>query len=386
MTLAKSTTVALRKNRKHIHCPYQLFGKISEAAICPERPAISTISTCTPEKARGDHVFKIEGYSLWKGLGVGKVIQSAPFAVGGYDWRLSYYPDGYTEGSKDLVAVFLELLSKDAEVRALYDLTLIEQATRPSPPNFTWPKPTAPVVFRNPSSVVLSCLYHSMFVRRSQIEGSAYLYIPDDILLIKCDITVIKLKEAQMRKTGMSFNIYPKESDVSFKVKDEVFTAHKIVLAMRSPVFKAELYGPMRDKCGQGQSITIEDMEPAVFKALLHFIYIDELPPMDDLHDDDEEEMVRHLLVAADRYVKGRMKLMCERKISEFLDAKTAAATLALADQHHCSKLKEACFGFINSLDRIDDVMNSVGYEHLKRTCPTIFIDIWEKAAKARKI
>ncbi|KAF7104545.1 hypothetical protein CFC21_105437 [Triticum aestivum] len=365
----------------------------------PKSPGISTISTCTPEKARGDHVFKIEGYSLWKGLGVGKVIQSAPFAVGGYDWRLSYYPDGYTEGSKDHVAVFLELLSKDAEVRALYHLMLIEQAARTSPAQFTWPKPTAPVVFSNPSSDALSCLDHSMFVRRSQIEGSAYLYIPDDILLIKCDITVIKLKEAQMRKIDMSFNIEVppsdllhnlrslmdarEESDVSFKVKDEVFTAHKVVLAMRSPVFKAELYGPMRDKCGQGQSITIKDMEPAVFKALLHFIYTDELPPLDDLHDDDEE-MVRHLLVAADRYVMERMKLMYERKLSEFLDAKTVADTLALADQHHCSKLKEACIGFINSLDRIDDVMDSVGYEHLKKACPTIFIDIWEKAAKRK--
>ncbi|XBI13524.1 BTB/POZ and MATH domain-containing protein 1-like [Aegilops tauschii subsp. strangulata] len=266
----------------------------------PKSPGISTISTCTPEKARGDHVFKIEGYSLWKGLGVSKVIQSAPFAVGGYDWRLSYYPDGYTEASKDHVAVFLELLSKDA------------------------------------------------VTRRSQIEGSAYLYIPNDILLIKCDITVIKLKEAQMRKIGMSFNIQVppsdllhnlrslmdarEESDVSFKVKDEFFTAHKIVLAMRSPVFKAELYGPMRDKCGQGHIITIEDMEPAVFKALLHFVYTDELPPLDDLHDDDEEEIVRHLLVAADRFVMERMKLMCERKLSEFPDAKTVAATLALAD------------------------------------------------------
>ncbi|KAI4969614.1 hypothetical protein ZWY2020_000528 [Hordeum vulgare] len=150
----------------------------------PKSPGISTISTCTPEKARGDHVLKIEGYSLCKGLGVGKVIHSAPFAVGGYDWRLSYYPDGYTEATKELVAVLLELLTKDVEVRALYHLTLIEQAARTSPAQLTWPKPTGPVVFRNPARDALSCLdQYSMFVQRSLIEGSAYLYIPDDILL-----------------------------------------------------------------------------------------------------------------------------------------------------------------------------------------------------------
>ena len=105
------------------------------------------------------------------------------------------------------------------------------------------------------------------------------------------------------------------ESEVSFQVKDEVFTAHKIVLAMRSLVFKAELYGPMMDKCGQ-QSITVEDMVPAVLKALLHFLYTDELPPKHVLDDDvdgdahdDDEEMVKYLLVAANRYAMERMKL-----------------------------------------------------------------------------
>lgn len=96
--------------------------------------------------------------------------------------------------------------------------------------------------------------------------------------------------------------------------------------------------------------------------------------------------MVKHLLVASDRYAMERMELMCERKLCKFLDAKTVAATLALADQYRCSKLKDACIGFINSLDKMDEVMTSTGYQHLKRACPTICIDIWEKAAKARKI
>jgi speckle-type POZ protein len=40
---------------------------------------------------------------------------------------------------------------------------------------------------------------------------------------------------------------------------------------------------------------------------------------------------------------------------------------------------------FINSLDTMDAVLTSIGYEHLKNACPTIFIDILEKAAKRRK-
>jgi speckle-type POZ protein len=150
----------------------------------------------------------------------------------------------------------------------------------------------------------------------------------------------------------------------------------------RPPVFWVEFYGPMRNE--SRRSVTVEDMQPAVFRGLLHFIYTDSLPFMDDLDDDDE--MLRHLLVAADRYGIERMKRMCERKLCQDLYVETVATTLALADQHHCSQLKDACIEFINSSDRMDDVVASDGYKHLKRECPAIFADIWEKAAKTRKI
>lgn len=174
-------------------------------------------------------------------------------------------------------------------------------------------------------------------------------------------------------------------ADVAFQVKGEVFHAHKVVLAMRSHVFKVELYGPMRGKQTK-TTVTVEDMQPAVFKALLHFIYKDSLPAMDDLGKDEYEEMVKHLLVAADRYAMERMKVMCKSILAERLRVESVAATLALADQHHCRKLKDACIGFVNSTGRMYDVMESEGYEHLKRACPAIFTDIWEKAAKSRKI
>jgi speckle-type POZ protein len=46
-------------------------------------------------------------------------------------------------------------------------------------------------------------------------------------------------------------------ADVTFSVGGETFTAHKLVLAMRSPVFKAEFYGPMRER--SAQLVTIEE-------------------------------------------------------------------------------------------------------------------------------
>jgi speckle-type POZ protein len=107
---------------------------------------------------------------------------------------------------------------------------------------------------------------------------------------------------------------------------------------------------------------------------------------MDGLDGDDTEEMVKHLLVAADRYALERMKVMCECILAKRLDVDSVAHTLALADQHHCSQLKDACIGFINSSNRIGDVVASLGYAHLKRECPAVIVEILEKSAKTRKI
>ncbi|CAL5003181.1 unnamed protein product [Urochloa decumbens] len=221
----------------------------------------------------------------------------------------------------------------------------------------------------------------------------------EDCLVIDCDVTVIKETQVVETATTIEIQVPPPDlldglgkllesdevADVTFTVKGEVFHAHKVMLAVRSPVFKAKLYGPMRGDKGRGH-INVEDMEPYVFKALLHFIYKDSLPAMDELDGDEDGEMVKHLLVAADRYGVERLKLICESILSKRLDVESVAATLALADQYHCNKLKDACIDFINYSSRMDDVVSSQGYAHLKRACPTVFMDIFEKAAKSRKI
>jgi speckle-type POZ protein len=46
-----------------------------------------------------------------------------------------------------------------------------------------------------------------------------------------------------------------------------------------------------------------------VFRSLLHFIYTDSLPEIDDR---DRTAMAQHLLVAADQYGMERLKLICE--------------------------------------------------------------------------
>jgi speckle-type POZ protein len=152
---------------------------------------------------------------------------------------------------------------------------------------------------------------------------------------------------------------------------------------MRSPVFRAELYGAAGEK--NTSLITVADMQPVVFEALLHFIYNDSLPIMFRiLGRDDYNRTIRHLLVAAHRYAMERLKIMCERILCENIDVNSVVATLALADQLGCGRLTDACVQFIASLDRlqIHDVVATKGYAELKAICPVDLAQLWDKTCR----
>ncbi|XBH95641.1 hypothetical protein VPH35_086169 [Triticum aestivum] len=344
--------------------------------------ASMTLSTCSPRAAVGTHVFDILGYSKHRGMshdGGSSYIRSGTFAVGGHSWAIRFYPDG-----------------KNTKVRVSCDLRLVDQCTGL---RYSVSK-TGPRIFNSEDSTRYA-LQTAHFKRRSQIEGSAYLR--DDRLMIECTVTVFEkprvtktigtksLPKIDRPPSDMAQHVgkllEEKEGlNVSFIVGGETIEAHRLILAMRSPVLKAELYGPMRE-ARLGQCITIKDMQPAVFKALLHFIYTDSLPGSEDFKGEDNTEMIRLLLVAADRYAMERLKMICQSILREDLNVDTVATTLALADQYNCDKLKDACLEFIKISDdnAMDAMVATQGFSYLKVTCPSLIVDALENRRKLRK-
>ncbi|MBA0795498.1 hypothetical protein Gohar_006357, partial [Gossypium harknessii] len=200
---------------------------------------------------------------------------------------------------------------------------------------------------------------YKRFFKRTLLEQSDYL--KDDCLSVHCSVGVVKshtegpkIYSIAVPPSNISHHFGKllesgKGTDVSFEVDGEVFHAHKLVLAARSPVFRAQLFGPMKDQ--NTKQIKIEDMEAPVFKALLHFIYWDSLPDMQELTGLNSKWasalMSQHLLAAADRYGLDRLRLICEANLCEDVTINTVATTLALAEQHHCFQLKAVCLKFV---------------------------------------
>lgn len=342
----------------------------------------TTVSTCTPETEQGKHVFEIFGYSEYRGMGVGELIRSGTFSVGGHDWAVLFYPDCPC----DYITVCIKHLSQDAKVWASCELRLVDQTTGLA--SFLHKDGTR---LFNPGDYFLGS---GLSKKRTQFEASVYLR--DDHLTIECILTVKKPRVSTtqflnkieappsniMEQLGKLLG-EENTTDVTFSVGGEIIGAHKILLAVRSPVFRAELYGPMKES--KGQHVTIEDMQPAVFRALLHFIYTDSLPDVDKNVGEFNSELIWHLLVAADRYAVDRLKSVCESILSKNLDVETVSTTLALAYQHNCDRLKDVCLGFVSSSSVMDAVVATDGYKNLKTTCPHALIDMLEKTRRFRK-
>ncbi|KAF7092435.1 hypothetical protein CFC21_094919 [Triticum aestivum] len=202
-------------------------------------------------------------------------------------------------------------------------------------------------------------------------------------------------------------------ADVTFEVGGETFTAHRCVLAARSQVFMAQLFGPMSEGTATSDNVIhIKDMEAKVFRALLHFIYTDSFPVMDkDSVSMEEDEMPRiveqgqaedkmpeaveqtqeeaveqqmrlrwlqDLFVAADRYHLQRLKFICEKQLSEHMCVSSVASTLLLSKQHHCDGLKQACLKFIQVLSplRLQTLMATTGWGHVATTYPSVLFEL----------
>ncbi|PIA54057.1 hypothetical protein AQUCO_00900556v1 [Aquilegia coerulea] len=319
-----------------------------------------TSSRSVTETVNGSHKFVIQGYSLAKGMGIGKHIASENFTVGGYQWAIYFYPDGKNpEDNSTYVSVFIALASEGTDVRALFELTLVDQSGKDKHKihsHFDRSLESGPYTLKYRGSM----WGYKRFFRRAMLETSDFL--KDDCLKINCTVGVVvstidcsRLHSIQVPDSdiGNHFGMLLENqegSDVLFNVAGEKFHAHKLVLAARSPVFRSEFFEGMDEDRNE---IVITDLEPKVFKAMLHFIYRDTLMEDEELVSSSSscasstsDTLAANLLAAADKYGLDRLRLMCESYLCKDISVNSVAKTLALADRHHAMELKAVCLKF----------------------------------------
>ncbi|KAK1630351.1 hypothetical protein QYE76_004666 [Lolium multiflorum] len=164
-------------------------------------------------------------------------------------------------------------------------------------------------------------------------------------------------------------------TDVSFDVDGESFSAHRLVLAARSPVFRAELYGSMAES--RMASITIQEMGASTFRSMLHYMYHGSLPDAGMMDVSSTMAEYQSLLAAADRYGVERLKKICEDKLcGNGITVDNVVSTLELAERHVCPKLKASCLDFLSDGENFKMVATTDEYFHLMQTAPSVLVEV----------
>ncbi|XP_055347081.1 BTB/POZ domain-containing protein 3-like isoform X2 [Paramacrobiotus metropolitanus] len=133
-------------------------------------------------------------------------------------------------------------------------------------------------------------------------------------------------------------------SDVCFtvgrqfgRIKD--FPAHKFLLGMRSPVFRAMLYGRLAKK--GDDTIDIPDIIPDAFANMLSYVYTD---TVDDLDNDN----VFATMVCADKYDLPELVQKCCSFIGNRLNTTTWMSNLEQAVHWHADSIVEKCLTIVD--------------------------------------
>ncbi|GJN39067.1 hypothetical protein PR202_gb28161 [Eleusine coracana subsp. coracana] len=338
-------------------------------------------NTCTDltEAVRSVQLFKINGFTATKEKS--GFIASTIWTVGGHDWQMEFEPN-----NEGWMKMRLSLVSEaSSEVPASFSCRLVHPAESPSQE-----KTVSSLFHRNNTSVDLP------LTKRVDLEASGY--VKDESFLVHCAINVLVGDEpaaaaATVTETCPCTDLQndlgellrcQKGADINFFLVSggESVAAHRCVLVARSPVFAAELLGETT-KEKTSQCIEIRDMEAEVFKAMLHFIYTDTSPELET----KGTSIARRLLEAADRYGLERLKGLCVEKLCTSISMDTVATTLALAEQHGCSKLKANCMNFILAdITKFHEISATEGYMHLEARCPSVLTEVLKLMVHQRQV
>ncbi|XP_044429188.1 BTB/POZ and MATH domain-containing protein 1-like [Triticum aestivum] len=313
-----------------------------------------------------------------RGDGNEDYIPARSFTVLGYEWQIDYDPDGHHPNHVERYVKLRVSLARTPSpvagtITASFTFCLVDprREVRPMPEVVA----VCPRFRQGDSKEVL-------LVSRAVLEASGHLG-RDGNCFVQCKMELSGCGERTglpPRDLGQDLGDLLRSqngADVTFIVGAASFSAHRLLLTARSPVFGEELAGSLTDETHR-----IKDMDADTFRAFLIFIYTDTLPPQLEHMDcwlgtwkEDQEavSMARRLLDAADRYGVERLKVICEKNVCVSVGVGRVAADLVLAERRGYRKLKARCIEFlVASPADLHAVAAAGGFKLLEASCPSV--------------
>eukprot|EP00933_Yihiella_yeosuensis_P022469 TRINITY_DN17702_c0_g1_i1.p1 TRINITY_DN17702_c0_g1~~TRINITY_DN17702_c0_g1_i1.p1 ORF type:complete len:448 (-),score=67.06 TRINITY_DN17702_c0_g1_i1:48-1337(-) len=176
-----------------------------------------------------------------------------------------------------------------------------------------------------------------------------------------------------------------KAAEVEERHDAVTFHAHRLVLALRSPVFESIFFGggsQIGERLG-GAEVQMTDVTPDLAKAFLHAMYTDEI--LAEVW--DEPELLCYLLRGFHTYQVKELLDRCERQVIKQLTEENVAERLMMSDLLDLSTLRSATLDFIvSSPRRLANVQLTEGYNRLVEQRPRLLAEIISKSAPPPKL
>ncbi|XP_015905775.1 speckle-type POZ protein B [Parasteatoda tepidariorum] len=164
-----------------------------------------------------------------------------------------------------------------------------------------------------------------------------------------------------------------KHSDVKLQCGDAVLSAHKSLLAARSPVFSAMFDHDMIEK--QTGVVNIPEKDPETLKSFLDFIYTGRV-------DMKDYKSASKLIMVADEYQVASLKETCSMFLMSALTPENACEILELADMFNIKLLKNCALNYFAK--HMQDISNSSQWSKFmqKEKNPKLWMEIIQHLAK----
>ena len=137
-------------------------------------------------------------------------------------------------------------------------------------------------------------------------------------------------------------------ADVTFTVDGQRFHAHRCVLVVRSPYFKALIESGLQEEASRaaGKDIVIKEVSAGAFRVLLRFVYTHKLPEMEDCGEGLE---AGEMAGAADRFQALELYERCVQLFREGLEVSNVMERLVLAHDSQLPALENTALAFVMS-------------------------------------
>jgi speckle-type POZ protein len=341
----------------------EVTKKVAKRAVARNSPSSSSTSGGSllhPHKSmsrynpyklvRGRHDFLIENLSAVRQINTSRVdeyIRSGTFKVGDYEWAIDVKPWVKDEDDREHIGIYLMLMNApaaDVNVKASACFRINEAS-----PVFSHEVGDISVYTKvgqshgNTQFITLESATSKCIEHGGSLTVHAEVLVATESLASTAGTSVGAV--TVVPPTNLSWHLEQllaseQGSDVKFHVEESDVRAHRLVIAARSPV----LHKAVESTTNTELIVRIDGMTVRVFKAMLHFVYTDELPCMDDLSAGDFTTVAGDMLAAACRFRLERMKRLCMNLLAEKVTTVSSAlATLKVARRHNCPELEEYC-------------------------------------------